>query len=292
MRLKKKTISNSTIAIITVILVLISLIAANELGIFKISIEKEIYETVGIVLGIVIVKFVSDRVKKTLARWDLNAAASISFIIQIFGYTLLFLVFISYNGGLSIALTTGGFAGIVLGLAAQASLSNVFAGLMIIFSRPFKPGDKITFATWQFGKIMPIYSPKFYSVDELVNGFSGVVKDISLMYTVIVTEDNLELKVPNSAMIQSAIIMERESTDLVRYRMNKIRLEFPNKKDPEKIKQKLAEIVKQVEEIKSFRIYVDERTPNTYVIIIEYTSSYPAKIVKDKVLTKMKNLRV
>ena len=36
----------------------------------------------------------------------------------------------------------GAVTGMILGIAAQQSLSNVFAGLVLLFARPYIPGER------------------------------------------------------------------------------------------------------------------------------------------------------
>ncbi len=68
-----------------------------------------------------------------------------------------------------------GAASLAIGLALQGTLSNVAAGVMIIFFRPLKLGDFVQ-----------------------VNGVSGTVKDITLNYTVIADMGNVKVVVPNA----------------------------------------------------------------------------------------------
>lgn len=75
-----------------------------------------------------------------------------------------------------------GAAGIAIGLALQGTLSNVAAGLMLLFLRPFKIGDWIEAA-----------------------GISGSVREIGLFSTVIDTFDNVFISVPNSSIWNSQI---------------------------------------------------------------------------------------
>ena len=76
-----------------------------------------------------------------------------------------------------------GAAGLAIGLALQGTLSNVAAGLMILFLRPFKIGDWVEAA-----------------------GVSGSVREIGLFTTTIDTFDNVYISVPNSAIWTSNII--------------------------------------------------------------------------------------
>lgn len=76
-----------------------------------------------------------------------------------------------------------GAAGIAIGLALQGTLSNVAAGLMLLFLRPFKLGDWVETA-----------------------GISGSVREIGLFTTVIDTFDNVFISVPNSQIWGSQIV--------------------------------------------------------------------------------------
>ncbi len=75
-----------------------------------------------------------------------------------------------------------GAAGLAIGLALQGTLSNVAAGVMILFLRPFRMGDYIE-----------------------AGGVSGTVKNVSLFTTELATPDNVEIFVPNGDVWNSAI---------------------------------------------------------------------------------------
>ncbi len=76
-----------------------------------------------------------------------------------------------------------GAAGLAIGLALQGTLSNVAAGVMLLFLRPFKLGDWIE-----------------------SGGVSGTVDEIGLFSTIINTFDNIYISVPNSSIWGSTII--------------------------------------------------------------------------------------
>jgi hypothetical protein len=79
-----------------------------------------------------------------------------------------------------------GLAGVVLGIAAQQSLGNIFASLVLIFARPFSVGEHIRVRSGTVGVL-----------DAWVLG-------IGLTYVTLQTEDGL-LKVPNSVILASGI---------------------------------------------------------------------------------------
>lgn len=72
--------------------------------------------------------------------------------------------------------------GVAVGLALQGSLSNFAGGLMILFFKPFKVGDYIE-----------------------ASGESGTVKEISVVYTVLLTPDNKCITIPNGSLTNSVI---------------------------------------------------------------------------------------
>lgn len=76
-----------------------------------------------------------------------------------------------------------GAAGLAIGLALQGTLSNVAAGVMIVFFRPIKIGDFVE-----------------------VNGQMGTVKDITLNYTELAAVSNVQIIIPNSQVWGNTIV--------------------------------------------------------------------------------------
>ena len=72
--------------------------------------------------------------------------------------------------------------GLAIGLALQGALSNVAGGVMILITKPFKVGDFVDSA-----------------------GATGVVKDISLLYTTFTTVDNKRIVVPNGSLMNAVV---------------------------------------------------------------------------------------
>lgn len=78
-------------------------------------------------------------------------------------------------------LTSVGVVSIVVGLAAQNTLSNVVAGISLVLYRPFEVDDQVQVA-----------APTGLE--------TGVVESLTLGYTVLRTYDNRRIVVPNSVM--------------------------------------------------------------------------------------------
>jgi small-conductance mechanosensitive channel len=229
-----------------------------------------IYFYAGIVVvgGIVVTNLISSAItKKTTNVVGLSTAGALSFAVRIIGYILVAVVFFSMvKIDIGAALAAGGFAGLVLGLASQDVLGNIFGGIAIVGSHPFKIGDRITVSTWQYGLDAPAYPPKFYSEDFIIPGYTGVVTDVSLMYTSMLTDDNLPLKIPNSIMIQAAVFIQGRNDS----RTVRTKFEVPKEIDPDIIIPELNDRIKNLEFIrKDPKIMVYETTLTTYILVVE-----------------------
>ena len=123
------------------------------------------------------------------------------------------------------------FIGLILGLASQSALSNLFAGIMIILSKPVEPGDVVTINTWQFPVTYPIYRPKFYSKNSITVGQTGIVYDVGLLYTTIKDEERKLIKIPNGILIQALVINHSKAEKNVVH----LSYDVKNKVDPDRL---------------------------------------------------------
>ena len=73
-------------------------------------------------------------------------------------------------------------ASVTVGLALQGALSNLAGGIMLMIFKPFKLGDYMAAA-----------------------GVEGVVKEVTLFYTVILTVDNKRITVPNGSLMNANV---------------------------------------------------------------------------------------
>ncbi len=86
-------------------------------------------------------------------------------------------------------LVSGAVLGVLLGIAAQQSLANLFAGLVLLFARPFRVGDRVRFRA-----------------GALSGQIEGVVIDISLTYVRLETDEGLVL-LPNSQALAGRAVL-------------------------------------------------------------------------------------
>jgi len=218
-------------------------------------------------VGIVVVTLVSRLIKSKAGTWvGRTTANSLSFVIQFLGYVIIVIIALtSINVGVTSAVFGGTVLGLVVGLALQTSLSNIFSGIFIILSRPFKIGDRVTILTWQYGLLAPWYPPKFFSNDFLIPGHTGVVVDVGLMYTTIITDENVKMKIPNNIMIQAAVFQHDEE-----YRLVRTKYEVSKDLDPDILIPVLEERLSKLEFMVNRPIIkVLDTTFNTYIIVVD-----------------------
>jgi small-conductance mechanosensitive channel len=103
-----------------------------------------------------------------------------------------FVNFPTASAALTSLVLAAGFLSIVVGLAAQATLSNLIAGAMISLAQPFEIGDAVVY--------------------PYPNGDWCFVEDIRLNFTVLRTWDLRRLMVPNS-MFQSSVLVNYTAVD-------------------------------------------------------------------------------
>jgi len=192
-------------------------------------------------------------------------AKPLLFLISVLSYFVIILAVLASLGiDLSSVILGSAFGSVIIGLAAQQVLSNLFAGILIIWNKPFVLGDYVEINTWQYSFLMPTISPKFFSRDEFLASIKGVVDEITIFYTVIKRNDETIVKLPNSIVIQALIVTHTEN------RLDNIRFEVPKGKDFNKLKESLGNFVEKEGLAKLKDIVIEEVTLSTYLVNIKY----------------------
>jgi len=93
-----------------------------------------------------------------------------------------------------------------------------------------------------------------------------VVTEITLMYTVIRTDDNIPLKVPNSIMAQAAIFVHSDAE----YRVVRTKYEVPKDLDPDLVIQRVKEEVSKLDfVVREPSVQILDTSQTTYVIAVD-----------------------
>lgn len=142
-------------------------------------------------VGMVAALGLSGRARATLQPLIGQAHAGIVRYVLVLAGVFTILTFTLAIGGVSPRqlLVGGAVTGVLLGIAAQQSLANLFAGLVLLFASPFRVGDHVRFRA-----------------GALSGEIEGVVTDLSLTYVRLETAEGRVL-LPNAQALAAAVVL-------------------------------------------------------------------------------------
>jgi small conductance mechanosensitive channel len=126
-------------------------------------------------------------------RLDPATAGTVGFLIRLVAIGLALLVALRVAGieARELALGTA-FTAVIFGLAAQQTLGNLIAGMVLLSARPFRVGERVRL---QGG--------------PLAGQLEGTVSSLGLLYTTFATGEDSAM-VPNSVVLNVAVLPLRE----------------------------------------------------------------------------------
>jgi small conductance mechanosensitive channel len=126
-------------------------------------------------------------------RLDPGTAGTVGFLIRLGAIGLTLLVALRIAGLKPETLAVGGaVTAVVIGLAAQQTIGNVFAGMLLLSARPLRVGERVRL---QGGAV--------------AGEMEGVVSTLGLLYTTL-TRGEDQIMIPNNVVISLAIVPLRE----------------------------------------------------------------------------------
>jgi small-conductance mechanosensitive channel len=154
----------------------------------SISLASVIKATLYIILGFVLGFMFKRWILKTSAKYKDISMMSVRLVSNI-GYYIIILIFLfSAISALGINLRSlsliAGALSIGIGFGLQTVVSNLIAGIIIMFERTIRIGDVI----------------------EISDTLSGTVTDMRIRSTTVKTFDNIDVIVPNSSFIQNNVV--------------------------------------------------------------------------------------
>ncbi len=174
---------------------------------------------------------------RVLTRTHLDEAMRFA-VARITGYAFLTLGFylaLTFVGiDLSSLAVLAGAIGVGLGFGLQNIVNNFISGIIILAERPIAIGDRVE-----------------------VNGVAGQVTRISLRSTVVVTNDNISVIVPNSSFISETVVNWSHGDPKVRIN---IPVGIAYGSDVEKFRRVMLEIAHAQPEV------LDDPAPNVFFI--------------------------
>lgn len=138
------------------------------------------------IIGNMIIKWMTRYFNKLMEKRDTDASLK-PFLSSLFGALLKTLLIISVLGMLGVEMTSFiailGAAGLAVGMALSGTLQNFAGGVVILLFKPYKVGDFIE-----------------------AQGYTGVVKEIQIFTTVLLTTDNKTVIIPNGPLATGSLI--------------------------------------------------------------------------------------
>lgn len=190
-------------------------------------------------IGTQLIKIVRKILKKSMkhAGAEIGVTQFVDSFIKAVLYVLLIFM-IAGNFGVDAAsiIAVIGSAGVAIGLALQGSLSNFAGGVLILLLKPFKVGDYII---------------------EDTNKNEGIVDEIQLFYTKLVTPDNKVIILPNGTLANTSL------TNVTACKMRRvdIKIGISYDSDIRQAKQIITNILREDEDTlkdKDLFVYVDD----------------------------------
>ena len=178
-----------------------------------------------LILSLILLFFFTSRlsrflVKKVFPKYNMNIGVSeaiatiIRYILIIIG---LYIILQSTGIDLSALGLLLGALGVGIGFGLQNITSNFISGIIILFERPVKVGDRVE-----------------------IDGLKGNITNISARATTVLTNDNIAVVVPNSDFINSRVINWSLTNNQIRINME---VGVAYKEDPFVVREILLEVV-------------------------------------------------
>ena len=123
---------------------------------------------------------------------DPGTAGTVGFVIRLMTIVAVTVVALRIAGLRAETLASGAFTAVIVGLAAQQTIGNLFAGIVLQGARPFRVGERVGL---QGG--------------PMAGTTEGTVGSLGLFYTTFVNGADRML-VPNSVLLQLAVVPMRE----------------------------------------------------------------------------------
>jgi small-conductance mechanosensitive channel len=171
---------------------------------------------------------------------------SVIAVIVAVGVLSALLVFPAVRAVAGSVLASSAVIALVVGLAAQTTLSNFVAGILVAFARPLRLGDNV-----------------------VVAGASGTVHEIGLTYTVIRAQDGARYYVPNTKLASDTI---RNATIAGAEHLVAVRIVVPLTADLDRVLAILLEEAQRLPEdmtIKEPNVHVSQLDAAGAVVTVE-----------------------
>lgn len=146
-----------------------------------------------LVLGWLISRDLSRVAPAVFRRMDPATAGTVGFLVRLGAMIVTVLGALAVGGvGLQALAVGGAFTAVVIGLAAQQTLGNLFAGMVLLSARPFRVGERVRLQAGALGGVL-----------------EGIVSTLGLLYTTLARGED-RIMVPNNVVLSAVVVPLRE----------------------------------------------------------------------------------
>jgi small conductance mechanosensitive channel len=139
-----------------------------------------------LIIGLWVIKGITRSIKKVMEKRELDETLK-PFILGLFSILLKVMLVIAVVGMVGVQMTSFiailGAAGLAIGMALSGTLQNFAGGVVILIFKPFKVGDLLE-----------------------AQGYLGVVKEIQLFNTILLSLDNKTIIIPNGGLSTGSMV--------------------------------------------------------------------------------------
>jgi small-conductance mechanosensitive channel len=126
-------------------------------------------------------------------RLDPSTAGTVGFLIRLLTIVITIVISFSVAGANPGTLfATSAFTAVVVGLAAQQTLGNLIAGMVLLSARPFRVGERVRLQAGAVG-----------------GSAEGIVSSLGLLYTTLARGED-RIMIPNNVVLAAAVVPLRE----------------------------------------------------------------------------------
>lgn len=182
---------------------------------------------------------------ETLTVYRVIRRSALAAIIAV-GILSALLVFPAVRAVAGSILASSAVIALIVGLAAQSTLSNFVAGILVAFAQPLRLGDSV-----------------------VVAGATGTVQEIGLTYTVIGAADGARYFVPNTKLASDTI---RNATIAGSEHLVAVKVAVPLSADLERVLELLLEEARRLPGdiiVREPSVYVSNVDPSEAVLTVE-----------------------
>jgi len=216
-----------------------------------------------IMLGALIIELVASLITVRLKHLG-RGVYLVRNVVVVMGYVAVGLIVLAIFEVTGVSAVAGAtVSGLVIGLGLQPILANLFAGLIILGTGFLKPGANVKISGGLPLSTVTFPAYKMFSRDEFMPTLRGIVVEVGLMHTKILSDSGELVKIPNNIAFTNSVVMEeREEPKTVR-----VRYEFSVHYDPDDVLKRIREELHK-NNISDFRVYLEEQSDKNYYIVL------------------------